>query len=70
MYVTHYLIKNLDTQQVTRAQFSRQDAVLARVPYAPLGGLPQLEALLLMNDWNTDQDIQRFVFALDTPSGK
>jgi hypothetical protein len=63
--VTHYLRKDLHNGSVVSVPFSMRDFLLVGVQYAPLGGIPQLEAYGLLNTWNVEQEPQRYVFGVE-----
>lgn len=65
MRSTTYLVKQLWNGEVKRIPFTRVDFDAVGIPFASLGGLPELEAYQLINGWNASQDIQQRVYALD-----
>jgi len=62
---THVLARDIISGSIKRIQFGKEDYREAGVNYAPLAGLPQLEAYQLVNFWNIRQHSQRYVFALE-----
>lgn len=65
MRPTHYLIKNLETEHVSRIPFTRDNFEAMGVPYSPLAGMPELEAYQLINQWNISQHEQQRMYGLD-----
>lgn len=59
---THYLRKDLSTGKVQARKFVPADYKKVGLMPAMASGIPQLEALTLINTWNVSQDKQRFMF--------
>lgn len=62
-----YVVKQLWNGEVKRIPFTRVDFDAVGIPFAPLGGMPDLEAYQLVNGWNTSQDVQQRMYGLETP---
>jgi hypothetical protein len=52
-------------QEVEKIPFAPTHFQEAGLSYAPLRGMPELEALILMNKWNTNQVQQLYVYGVE-----
>lgn len=62
---TTYLRKDLTTGDVAVKRFKPVDFRTVGLMPAMASGIPQLEAYQLVNQWNIEQQEQRFVFGLE-----
>lgn len=50
-----FMCRNLATNETTEMHFGREHYTTAGVPFAPVAGMPVLEAHQLVNHWNQTQ---------------